>query len=109
MLQSFLLGRDRRHHRLLQPRRHIYIAALLTLHPESDAAALICWSGWSRRIEIRQEIEPLINVPLSILISAGCLTLVGYVVAQSFITPKRVRPRAALWATTLWRSRSLCS
>ena len=35
------------------------------------------------RIEIRQEIEPLVNVPLSVLIS-GLLTLLAYVVAEPF-------------------------
>ena len=58
------------------------------------------------RIDIRQEIEPLLNVPLSIVISGG-LTLVGYVVAESFYHPEGLR-RAA-WATTRSLSRSPCS
>ncbi len=67
---------------------HIYIAALLTLILKA------------RKIEIRREIEPLINAPLSILI-AGCLTLVGYVVAQSFYHPEETSVRAALGHNTL--------
>ena len=39
------------------------------------------------RIQIRQEIEPLINAPVSILISGG-LTLIAYVVAESFHRPE---------------------
>ena len=39
------------------------------------------------RIEIRHEIEPIVNVPLSILISGG-LTLVGYIVGESFYHPE---------------------
>lgn len=39
------------------------------------------------RIEIRQEIEPLVNVPFSVLIS-GLLTLLAYVVAE----PLQARP-----------------
>ena len=59
------------------------------------------------RIEIRQEIEPIVNMPLSIVISGG-LTLVGYVVAESFYRPEK-RPRQPAWATTRWRWRSLFS
>ncbi len=40
------------------------------------------------------------NAPLSILIS-GCLTLVGYVVAQSFYHPEETSVRAALGHNTL--------
>ena len=52
------------------------------------------------RIGIRQEIEPLINVPLSILISGG-LTLLGYVVAESFYHPEETSAEAALGHNTL--------
>jgi len=38
------------------------------------------------RMDIREEIKPIINVPLSVVISGG-LTLLGYVVAESFYTP----------------------
>jgi len=38
------------------------------------------------RMEIHEEIEPIVNVPLSVLIAGG-LTLVGYVVAESFYRP----------------------
>ena len=53
-----------------------------------------------QRVGIRKEIEPLINVPLSLLIS-GCLTLVGYVVAESFYHPEETSARSALGHNTL--------
>ena len=60
------------------------------------------------RIGIRQEIEPLINAPLSILIS-GCLTLVGYVVAESFYHPEETSAPGGAWDITPSPWRSLCS
>jgi len=65
---------------------HIYIAAALTLLIKGILVPI----GLERlvaRIEIRQEIEPILNVPLSIVISGG-LTLVGYVVAEGFYHPE---------------------
>ena len=46
------------------------------------------------RIGIRQEIEPILNAPLSVVISGG-LTLVGYVLAESFYRPEE-GPAAAM-------------
>ena len=78
---------------------HIYIVALLTLILK---AGLLPWllERLVKRIGIRREIEPLINAPLSILI-AGCLTLVGYVVAASFYHPEETSVQAALGHNTL--------
>src|SRR5258708_15046377 len=39
------------------------------------------------RVGIRQEIEPILNVPMSVVISGG-LTLVGYMVAEPFYRPE---------------------
>jgi hydrogenase-4 component E len=61
---------------------HIYAAAVLTLL----AKTILVPIGLERlvaRVGIRQEIEPILNVPMSVVISGG-LTLVGYVVAESF-------------------------
>ena len=72
---------------------HLYIAAGLTL----VVKAILVPIGLERlvaRIEIRQEIEPILNVPLSVVISGG-LTLVGYVVAESFYRPDE-GPAAAM-------------
>src|SRR5690348_11278069 len=59
---------------------HIYVAALLTLLAKS---ILVPW-GLERlvgRVGIRQEIDPILNVPMSVVISGG-LTLIGYMVAE---------------------------
>lgn len=78
---------------------HVYIAAFLTLILK---AGLLPWAliRLVERIGIRREIEPLINVPLSILI-AGALTLVGYVVSESFYHPEETSAQAALGHNTL--------
>ena len=52
------------------------------------------------RIEIHQEIEPIVNVPLSIVISGG-LTLVGYMVAESFYRPDEAPSAGSLGHNTL--------
>ena len=67
---------------------HIYAAAILTLL----AKGILVPIGLERlvaRVGIRQEIEPILNVPMSVVISGG-LTLVGYVVAESFNRPDEV-------------------
>ena len=63
---------------------HIYIVAVLTL------AGKVIFLPWLlnrlvRRINIVQEIEPLLNAPASMLICGG-LTLLGYLVARPFTT-----------------------
>jgi hydrogenase-4 component E len=64
---------------------HIYIAAALTLVVKVILVPIL-FERLVERMEIRREIEPIVNAPLSILISGG-LTLVGYVVAESFYRP----------------------
>jgi len=78
---------------------HIYVAAFLTLILKAVLLPLVL-ERLVERIGIRREIEPLINAPLAILISGG-LTLVGYVVAQSFYHPEETSARAALGHNTL--------
>jgi hydrogenase-4 component E len=81
-VQSFLLAAIAGVIAFFNDASHVYIAALLTL--VFKAALLpILLERLVAKVGIRQEIEPLINVPVSILISGG-LTLVGYVVAESF-------------------------
>lgn len=65
---------------------HIYAAAILTLLAK---AILVPWGLelLVGRVGIRQEIEPILNVPMSVVISGG-LTLVGYLVAESFYRPE---------------------
>jgi hydrogenase-4 component E len=61
---------------------HVYIAAALTI-----VLKVIVLPRWLERVVervgIQKEIRPIINVPMSLLISGG-LTLVGYFVAQPF-------------------------
>jgi hydrogenase-4 component E len=64
---------------------HIYIAAALTLVVKVILVPIL-FERLVERMEIQREIEPIVNVPLSVLISGG-LTLVGYVVAESFYRP----------------------
>jgi hydrogenase-4 component E len=65
---------------------HIYFAAILTLGVKPILVPLAL-ERLVDRIEIRHEIEPVINTPLSIVISGG-LTLVAYVVGESFYHPE---------------------
>ena len=67
---------------------HIYIAAGLTLLLKAILLPSIL-RRLVNRIEIRQEIEPLVNVPLSVIIS-GLLTLLAYVVAEPLQTRSAV-------------------
>ncbi len=98
-VQSFLLAAIAAIIAYFNQASHIYIAAFLTLVLK---AGLLPWllERLVKRIEIRREIEPLINVPLSIFIAGG-LTLVGYVVAESFYHPEATSARAALGHNTL--------
>jgi hydrogenase-4 component E len=98
-VQSFLLAAIAGVIAYFNHASHIYVVAFLTLFLK---AVLLPWllEGLVERIGIRREIEPLINAPLSILI-AGCLTLVGYVVAESFYHPEETPTRAALGHNTL--------
>jgi hydrogenase-4 component E len=64
---------------------HIYIAAALTIAVKVILVPII-FERLVKRMEIHEEIEPIVNVPLSVVISGG-LTLVGYVVAESFYRP----------------------
>jgi hydrogenase-4 component E len=64
---------------------HIFVAAALTLVVKVILVPIL-FERLVKRMEIHEEIEPIVNVPLSIVIAGG-LTLVGYVVAASFYRP----------------------
>jgi hydrogenase-4 component E len=64
---------------------HMYLAAVLTVLVKSMLVPVLL-ERLVDQVGIRHEIEPLINVPLSIVIS-GALTLLGYAVAESFYHP----------------------
>ncbi len=65
---------------------HIYIAAVLTLTLKAMLLPILL-ERLVKKVGIGQEIAPLINVPISLLISGG-LTTVGYVVAASLRRPE---------------------
>jgi len=98
-LQSFLLAAIAGTIAFFNHSNHIYIAAALTLVVKTLALPIIL-ERIVARVGIQQEIEPLINVPLSVLISGG-LTLVGYIVAESFYHPEETSAPAALGHNTL--------
>ena len=78
---------------------HIYIAAFLMLVVKS----ILLPVGLERlvaRIEIRQEIEPFVNVPISVIIS-GFLTLLAYVVAEALQHPEETTGPASRGHNTL--------
>jgi len=98
-LQSFLLAAIAGTIAFFNHSNHIYIAAALTLVVKTLALPILL-ERIVDRVGIRQEIEPLINVPLSVLISGG-LTLVGYIVAESFYHPEETSATSALGHNTL--------
>jgi hydrogenase-4 component E len=78
---------------------HIYIVAALTLVFKVIVVPVVL-ERLLTKIEIRQEIEPFVNVPLSVIIS-GLLTLLAYVVAESFHRPEIATGPASLGHNTL--------
>jgi hydrogenase-4 component E len=78
---------------------HIYVVAALTLVFKAILLPLLL-ERLVTKIEIRQEIEPFVNVPISVVIS-GLLTLLAYVVAESFHRPEEAAGPASLGHNTL--------
>lgn len=78
---------------------HVYWVAALTL------AGKVLFLPWLlnrlvRRIQIHQEIEPLLNSTASMLV-CGALTLLGYIVARPFTTLERLGNNTLAIAITL--------
>ena len=78
---------------------HLFIAAILTLLVKAILVPILL-ERLVYRIEIRQETDPWINAPLSVVISGG-LTLIGYIVAESFYRPEHTAGAASLGHNTL--------
>jgi hydrogenase-4 component E len=78
---------------------HVYIVAVLTV---IGKVVFLPWllNRLVRRINIIQEIEPLLNAPTSMLICGG-LTLLGYVVARPFTTLQKLGNNTLAIAITL--------
>jgi hydrogenase-4 component E len=85
--QSFLLAAIAAAIAWFNSAPHIYVAAAVTFLSKSIVVPILL-EKLVDRIQIRQEIEPIINVPMSIVISGG-LTVIAYVVAGSFYQPGR--------------------
>ena len=98
-VQSFLLASIAGTIAVFNGAPHIFIAAVLTLLVKAILVPILL-ERLVDRIEIRQEIEPFLNVPLSVVICGG-LTLVGYVVAESFYHPDLTEGAASLGHNTL--------
>ena len=98
-LQSFLLAVIAGTIALFNGAPHIFIAAVLTLMVKAILVPVLL-ERLVDRLDIRREIEPILNVPFSVMISGG-LTLLGYVVADSFYHPEQAPGPAAMGHNTL--------
>ena len=98
-LQSFLLAVIAGTIAIFNGAPHIFIAAVLTLLVKAILVPILL-ERLVDRMEIRREIEPILNVPFSVMISGG-LTLLGYVVAESFYHPEQTPGPAAMGHNTL--------
>jgi hydrogenase-4 component E len=78
---------------------HIYAAAVLMLLVKVILLPVL-FERLVTRIDILQEIEPLVNAPISVIV-AGLLTLLAYVVAESFHRPDEPLGPASLGHNTL--------
>ena len=98
-VQSFLLAAITATIAVFNHAPHLLIAAALTLVVKGILVPVLL-ERLVDRIEIRQEIEPFINAPLSVVICGG-LTLIGYIVAESFYRPEQTAGSAGLGHNTL--------
>ena|SRR5579859_978401 len=98
-VQSFLLASIAATIAYFNHAPHIYFVAILTLVLKAILLPVLL-ERLVMKIEIRQEIEPFVNVPLSVIIS-GLLTLLAYVVAESFHRPEETTGPASLGHNTL--------
>ena len=78
---------------------HVYIIALLTIVGKVIFLPRLL-NRLVYRIQIHQEIEPLLNAPTSMLVCGG-LTLLGYVVARPFTSLERLGNNTLAIALTL--------
>ncbi len=98
-VQSFLLASIAATIAYFNHAPHIYFVAVLTLVVKAILLPIFL-ERLVMKIEIRQEIEPFVNIPLSVII-AGLLTLLAYVVAESFHRPEEATGPATLGHNTL--------
>src|ERR1700680_3893997 len=98
-VQSFLLAAITATIAIFNHAPHLLIVAALTLVVKAILVPVVL-ERLVDRIKIRQEIEPFINAPLSVVICGG-LTLIGYIVAESFYRPEQTAGSAGLGHKTL--------
>ena len=98
-LQSFLLAAIATIVASFHHAPHVYWVAVLTLIGKVLFLTRLL-NRLVRRINIVQEIEPLLNAPTSMLLCGG-LTLLGYVVARPFTTLERLGNNTLGIAVTL--------
>ena len=98
-LQSLLLGCIASTVAYFNGAPHIYIAAVLTVLVKAILLPVIM-QRLVVRIGIRREIEPFVNVPVSVIVS-GLLTLLAYVVAEPLQAQPEAAGAAALGRNTL--------
>jgi hydrogenase-4 component E len=84
--QSFLLGAIAAAIAWYNGAPHIFLPAVLTVLVKAILVPIVL-ERLVERVAIRHEIEPLVNVPVSIVITGG-LTLLGYMVGASFYQPE---------------------
>ncbi len=98
-VQSFLLASIATTIAYFNHAPHIYAVAALTLVVKAVFLPVFL-ERLVTKIEVRQEIEPFVNVPLSVIVS-GLLTLLAYMIAESFHRPEEVTGPATLGHNTL--------
>jgi hydrogenase-4 component E len=98
-VQSFLLAAIATIVAFYYDATHVYIVAVLTVVGKVWFLPRLL-TRLVRRINIVEEIEPLINAPTSMLLCGG-LTLLGYVVARPFTTLEKLGNNTLAIAITL--------
>lgn len=98
-VQSFLLASIAATIAYFNHAPHVYVVAALILVLKAILLPVVL-ERLVLKIEIRQEIEPFVNVPISIIVS-GLLTLLAYVVAESLHRPEEAIGPASLGHNTL--------
>jgi hydrogenase-4 component E len=86
-VQSFLLAAIAATIAVFNDAPHLLIAAALTLAVKAVLVPILL-ERLMGRLDIQHEIEPFLNAPVSVLIGGG-LTLIGYIVADSFYRPEQ--------------------
>jgi len=98
-VQSFLLACIANTIAFYNHAPHIYAAAVIMLLVKVILLPIM-FERLVSKIEIRQEVEPLVNAPITVIVT-GLLTLLAYVVAESFKRPDEPMGPASLGHNTL--------